>query len=215
MKKTNEELKLEASQKTQGLQPLQKENARILKENNELHYELIKVKESVEYQENRWKNSLKGLEGEKSDLKFLLSQKQTGFQRLDEENQALKQKLDVILSKLFSVKSGSRPLKDKDLELENLKNSMNFLNSSQLVSSLKKNPSEIKELEGWGEQRSEELKNWAKSLREADEKIQELQNYLKSSNSDVSGRIKAYEAIIRGENSSFTAKSSKSREGNS
>jgi len=174
LKKSNEDLKQEALQKTSGLLPLQKENGRLLKENNELHYELIKVKETCEFQENRWKSSLKTLEGEKNDLKFLISQKQGGLSRLEEENQALKQKLDVILSKAYTTKL--KGLKDKDFELENLKNSINtnYLSNKKF--------GENKELDAWNEKRVEDLKVWAEKLREADEKMLMMENTMKSLN---------------------------------
>ena len=59
LKKANDEIKQEALLKTNGLLPLQKENVRLTKENNDLHLELIRTKETCESQESRWKSSLK------------------------------------------------------------------------------------------------------------------------------------------------------------
>lgn len=36
------------------LEPLKRENAKLLKENNELHVEMIKTKEQSEFKENRF-----------------------------------------------------------------------------------------------------------------------------------------------------------------
>jgi len=37
------------------LNPLKKENEKLVVENNELHYAMIKVKEDCDYKENKWK----------------------------------------------------------------------------------------------------------------------------------------------------------------
>ena len=53
------------------IEPLKKENAKFVKEINELHMGMIKIKEDAEYKDNRWKTTFKTLEGEKKDLKFV------------------------------------------------------------------------------------------------------------------------------------------------
>jgi centrosomal protein CEP135 len=54
------------------LDPLKNENHKLVKENNDLHLAMIKVKEEAEYKDNRWKTTFKAIDGEKRDLKFVL-----------------------------------------------------------------------------------------------------------------------------------------------
>ena len=85
IKKSNEELKNNTNKAELRLEPLKKENARLMKENNELHYEMIQVKEQSEFRENRWNNTFKSLEGDKVDLKHVLQLRDTNYTRLEEE----------------------------------------------------------------------------------------------------------------------------------
>ena len=188
LKKANDEIKQEALLKTNGLLPLQKENVRLTKENNDLHLELIRTKETCESQESRWKSSLKVLEGEKNDMKFIVQQKGSSVQRLEEENQGLKQKLDVILGKAYTTKL--KGLKDRDFEQENLKNSINSLNKR-----------DSQALEAWSDKRIEDLKVWAEKLREADQRVLELESALKNSGLErqvFEERIRFLEQAVQG-----------------
>lgn len=85
LKKSNQDLQTQLLSKDKLNEPLIKENNRLLQENNELHYEMIKIKEEADYKENRWKTMLKTAEGDKQDIKFLLKGKETSMQKLIEE----------------------------------------------------------------------------------------------------------------------------------
>ena len=85
LKRQNEEGKTNVLKAEGLLQPLKRENARLTKENNELHYEMIKVKEDADFKDNRWKTTMKSLEGEKNDLKFVLQQKDSSIKKLQDE----------------------------------------------------------------------------------------------------------------------------------
>ena len=85
LKGENEKLKITASKFEQMLEPLKRENAKLLKENNDLHYEMIKVKEDCDYRESKWKNQINSLEGEKNDLKFVIQQKEANSKKLDDD----------------------------------------------------------------------------------------------------------------------------------
>jgi len=54
-------------------------------ENNELHAEIIKVKEQTEAKEAKWRAAIKALENERSDLRFVVSQKDFKVQELEAE----------------------------------------------------------------------------------------------------------------------------------
>lgn len=57
------------------IEPLRIENAKMLKENNELLYEIIRVKEDKDNHSNKSLFKVNNLDNEVSDLKFLLDKK--------------------------------------------------------------------------------------------------------------------------------------------
>ena len=71
LKNENAVLSQEAGLNTQALIPLQKENERLVKENNDLHFQIIKRKEEAESVELRWKGVLRQSQNEAQDLHFL------------------------------------------------------------------------------------------------------------------------------------------------
>ena len=52
-------------------------------ENNELHYEIIEAKEQTEAKENKWRAAIKSLENERTDLRFVVNQKDSKIQELE------------------------------------------------------------------------------------------------------------------------------------
>jgi len=85
LKQNNGELQISLSKSEQRLEPVKKENIRLQKENNELHMEVIRVKEEMEYKESRWNNTRKSLEDDKIDLKKVIELKETKFEKLQDE----------------------------------------------------------------------------------------------------------------------------------
>ena len=57
--------------------PLRKENKRVVRENNQLHLELIKRSEAIDAREHRWKADAKALRGELSDAKPVMITQRT------------------------------------------------------------------------------------------------------------------------------------------
>ncbi len=64
---------------------LKKENERVVRENNTLHFDVIKTKDEVEARENKWRAAIKALENERSDLRFVVTQKDFRQQQLETE----------------------------------------------------------------------------------------------------------------------------------
>ena len=56
------------------VEPLKQENARLVRENNELHQQIIQVKEEAKQRENQYMLHLKSVEGQTQDLKFVNEQ---------------------------------------------------------------------------------------------------------------------------------------------
>ena len=85
LKKANDELKSQQLRGERTIEPLKREIAKLVKENNDLHLELIRVKEDAEAKENRWQITLKSLEGDRSDLKFVIQQKDATIKKLEDD----------------------------------------------------------------------------------------------------------------------------------
>ena len=81
--------------------PLSKENERLVKENNDLHFQLIQLREQADGADLKWKAQWRQSQNEVQDLKFLLSQKDAQITTLDAENVKLRQKLDKVMEKLY------------------------------------------------------------------------------------------------------------------
>ena len=170
LKKINEELKQTVNKSEQMILPLKKENARLVQENNDLHFEMIKIKEESDYNSNKWQTTFNRLDGERNDLRFLVEQKDQKLKKLEDENFSVKAKLDALLKKTFlSSKRG----------LENLPNEINSLKANtnakfEITKPLRPNEDHERELEELKNYQSEDFKNWAESLRKADERYEIL-----------------------------------------
>ena len=72
-----------------------------MKENNDLHFQLIQHREHADGADLKWKGQCRQTQNEVQDLKFLLSQKDAQMTSLDAENVKLRQKLDKVMEKLY------------------------------------------------------------------------------------------------------------------
>ena len=79
------------------MEPLKRENERVIKENNELHMEMIKLREATETQLSGFKAQLKQASNEYTDLQFLTQQKDFKLALLEKEMTELKMRLDKAL----------------------------------------------------------------------------------------------------------------------
>jgi len=101
LKNENAVIANEASLNGQSMAPLQQENERVVKENNDLHHQLIQYREHADGADLKWKAQCRQTQNEVQDLKFLLSQKDSQIAKFDHENVKLRQKLDRVMEKLY------------------------------------------------------------------------------------------------------------------
>ena len=81
--------------------PLAAENERLVKENNQLHMQLIQYREQADGSELKWKASYRQTQNEVQDLRFLLTQKDQQIAKIDQDNVKLRTKLDSVMEKLY------------------------------------------------------------------------------------------------------------------
>lgn len=111
---------------TQHVEPYRSDNAKFVCENNELHAQLLKAKETNENRMRDLKFTLRGMEHENTDLKFLNTQylDKIRFQEKDITNRS--NKINVLQEKnqsaIIQTPNGSRrniPYRRQRMELDN------------------------------------------------------------------------------------------------
>lgn len=85
------------------VEPYRTDNARLVKENNELHQQLLKLKESSELRVKDLKVTLRRLDHENSDLKFLNTQYMQRLRSQEKENQTKTDKILELQEKNFQA----------------------------------------------------------------------------------------------------------------
>ncbi|MCQ2818228.1 MAG: hypothetical protein MJ252_13255 [archaeon] len=92
--------KIKADLKVQGdlLLPLRRENFKLTSENNQLHKDIIQLKDDIEHEHNRTANQISTLEKEKEDLKFLLTQKDTKINKLTADVERTRNEYNLVLN---------------------------------------------------------------------------------------------------------------------
>lgn len=81
------------------LEPYRTENARLVRENNELHLGLLKLKEEKDKQSKDLKSSIRKLEHETADLKFLNNQYVHKVRSLEKDSKAKTDKIQQLQEK--------------------------------------------------------------------------------------------------------------------
>uniref|UniRef100_A0A8C8E7E5 Centrosomal protein 135 n=1 Tax=Otus sunia TaxID=257818 RepID=A0A8C8E7E5_9STRI len=81
------------------LEPYKTENAKLTRENNELHLEILKLKEQSDRHVKDLKASLRRVEHETADLKFLNNQYVHKIKALEKENKAKTEKIQQLQEK--------------------------------------------------------------------------------------------------------------------
>ena len=101
MKRQLEEVKGQSKKENSAVDPLRREVEKLTRENNDLHIEMIRMKEKIDLSEIKWETSLKSLEDQKRDLKFIVDQKDIRVGQLSKENESLRVRIEELLSKLY------------------------------------------------------------------------------------------------------------------
>lgn len=87
----------------QHVEPYRNDNARLVKENNELHQQVIRLKENSELRVRELKASLRRLEHENSDLKFLNTQYLQKLRTQEKESLSKTEKILELQEKNFQA----------------------------------------------------------------------------------------------------------------
>ena len=144
LKKKNTELRDNLEKAQQALLPLKKENERVVRESNDLHRELIRVREDAE------KKELHRPAPEEQDLKFVVEQKEVRIRDLEKDLLEMRERLDKVLRTQRGGKgepaAGSNIFISRTLEGDRI----------------------LKELDS--NARDPEQRVWAEELRSADER---------------------------------------------
>ena len=95
--------KLRNELKSQGdlILPLRNENMRLTKENNELHKEMINLKDNLDKNNNTNLQNYTRNENEKEEFKLILNQKDNLIKSQQAEIDSLKQKINDLFDKVY------------------------------------------------------------------------------------------------------------------
>lgn len=85
------------------MEPYKNDNARLVKENNELHQQIIRLKENSELRVRELKASLRRLEHENADLKFLNTQYLQKLRTQEKESLSKTEKILELQEKNFQA----------------------------------------------------------------------------------------------------------------
>ena len=162
IKKSFEETGQELSRQKQSVQPISFENEKLTKENNQLHMEIIKIKEEYSTKESNWRTSVTTLEENKTDLKFVIELKDTKIRELEKECMNLKEKLNQTLAKIYCPSQNELNKRPKGTPIE----PANLVLQSQKFYVSK--PLEGQELPSI----PKESAQWLEELKKADERTQ-------------------------------------------
>jgi len=71
-KREFEELKVSSGKSFDMIDPMKREIKKLEAENNDLHFQIIKIKEEMDGKDIKWKTAYSRMEEQKNDLKYLL-----------------------------------------------------------------------------------------------------------------------------------------------
>ena len=95
--------------------PLRNENYKLAKDNNELHKELIRIKDIIDLNKNSNDVNLKKLLTTNEEMKFVLEQKDKKIKTLQTDKEILRKKLNIIYDKLYMGEGDKSIIGDKGL----------------------------------------------------------------------------------------------------
>ena len=173
IKAENKEYSNQISNFEKILDPLKRENNRLIKVNNDLHLEMMGVKEKADDNDNKWRCTVKTLESETGDFKFVIERLRSDVKRLETENYTLKTRLESAISATY-LPSTQKGIIDPALKLQD----MNTASNHQKFVTSKPMNDEAEETDRSTFLRENE--DWANELRDADDRARKLQEALES-----------------------------------
>lgn len=81
------------------LEPLRKTNQRLIRENNQLHAEIIKKDEAEAEKEKKWGEKVRRAEGEASELRFLNTQQAHKIKAMEQEVARERKRVEELLQR--------------------------------------------------------------------------------------------------------------------
>jgi centrosomal protein CEP135 len=164
LKKINDDVKNRLKQAQEAIVPFQTETSRLTKQNNDLHIDLMRVKEDCDSRENAWRASVKKLESECEDLKYLVARAKEDMNDLEQQNLDLRTRLDNAMSKSYlpSTNKGIEPKARREA------NTIGHTQAFEIARTLKPGSLEMGRVDN----------EWVGELRQADERNQRLQDQL-------------------------------------
>jgi len=119
--------------------PLRNENMKFVRENNELHLEIIKIREEFERNEISLSTSISKLNKEKQEMRFLIIQKDSHNKKIENELENLRKRLNEITEKIYgdSIKSKKRIINNSvaiaKIQNDNIINNDFYINSNSNI----------------------------------------------------------------------------------
>lgn len=134
IKRQLDEVKSQSRKEHSSVEPLRREVEKLTRENNDLHFEIIHMKERVDSSEIKWESSLRSLEDQKKDLRFVLDQKDAKMSQLNRDNENLRIRVEELLSKLYlPSKAGDFDSAPKEYQDELFASSHNRIRTAGLT----------------------------------------------------------------------------------
>ena len=169
LKRVSEEHAKRAAEAQEAVLPLQRETQRLTKQNNDLHLELMHLKEETDAADNKWRASVKRLEGELTDLRFLLETAKQKQKKTEVECAQTRDRLESLQSRTY-VPSAQKGVKDPLLP----RGETNVGGRAQAFET--SGPLEAPGRSSSGAPgRAKANEEWASELREADERSRRFQ----------------------------------------
>ena len=212
LKKAKLQLGKQSEQKgvwEQQVEPYRLDNARLVRENNELHQKVMKLKESTEIKVRDLKANLRRLDHENTDLKFLNTQYVQKLQSIEKESQVKSERIvelqDKNLDAIIQTPGGRKkkiPSRRQRMEVESLLPDSHLVTSedASILKPVAEPDPYIADLLKMADLRISQLQNSVASLEqdgdEAERRITSLRkqvnlkSYLNNSSSHKINRLK-------------------------
>lgn len=162
--------------------PLRNENIKLVKENNDLHLEMIKMREDFERKEISLTNSISKLDKEKQEIRFLLKQKDTHINNLNKESEDIRSKLNEVTEKIYG--KNKKGISNSQNILNKIGDSnLNIIGKKQEIimpRSIEPNDFEFpKEVNNLFKKFSLDKEEWANDIKTSDDRLMKFREDIK------------------------------------